>query len=84
MLEELLLSSGCPFCSNFAEQILSRPSGFQYSIKVCDCFLVADTNVYFSPYEKYEIKWMGEREGGGGGGWGGGGVTPPGSVPEFL
>ena len=26
MLAELLLSFGCPFCSNFAEQILSRPN----------------------------------------------------------
>ena len=28
LLEELLLSSGCPFCLTFAEQILSRPSGY--------------------------------------------------------
>ena len=26
LLAELLLSFGCPFCSNFAKQILSRPS----------------------------------------------------------
>ena len=30
LLTELLVSSGCPFCSNFSKQILSRPTELYY------------------------------------------------------
>ena len=47
LLAELLLSFGCPFCSNFAKQILSRPSldkGAAYS--ACQSDVRTKSHIY--------------------------------------